>query len=495
MDDLFYRAFEEKFRGPRDLIKYRLNVYLPFIKPLLKFYTPASVVDLGCGRCEWLELVREHGFVALGVDINAAMLSAGQELGLSVHLGDAIQFLRTLPDATQVVVSGFHIAEHIPFAALQELVSESLRVLKPGGLLILETPNPENLVVGSCSFYLDPTHQHPIPPQMLEFVSEFGGFKRSKILRLQEDTNLIHNNAVNLKDVLNGVSPDYALVAQKYGPQSIFDSLTDAFTAKYGVTLECLAIKYQKLIDSRQEEGRRDMDRIMEVMLQTQALLKESEARATGAETRIAQAESREMEAYNQLKQALTMIQQAQTLADLAEVRARQAEMRATQGEAREAEAQDKIQAIMDSLSWRITAPLRNLGHIAIWLRSKATILALKPSARQFQLRQKLIFVLHWGVIFVQKSPRLMKVTLSVLSHLPGMAIKLRQMYIESQIARHKHQLDWADRTDAIHAADLIAANTGGDTSQQPAMAVFQGINAHQRTPLEAHFQSYRGRE
>ena len=343
MDDLLYRAFEEKFRGPRDLIKSRLNVYLPFIKPLLKFSTPASVLDLGCGRCEWLELVREHGFDALGVDINAAMLSDCRKLGLNVHSGDAIEFLRKLPDASQSVVSGFHIAEHIPFAALKDLVSESLRVLKPGGLLILETPNPENLVVGSCSFYLDPTHQRPIPPEMLKFVSEFGGFKRSKILRLQEQKNLIHSNAVSLMDVLNGVSPDYAVVAQKDGPQALFDPLTDAFAANYGVTLECLANKYQQLIDYRKKEGRRAMDRMLEVVLQTQAHLKEAEARATGAEARIAQAEVREAESRDQVKHALTLVQNAQLSAEQAEARASQAEARATQAESREAELHDQI--------------------------------------------------------------------------------------------------------------------------------------------------------
>ena len=405
MDDLLYLAFEEKFRGPRDLIKSRLNVYLPFIEPLLKFINPASVLDLGCGRCEWLELVREHGFDALGVDINAAMLSDCRKLGLNVHAGDAIEFLRKLPDVSQAVVSGFHIAEHITFAALKDLVSESLRVLKPGGLLILETPNPENLVVGACSFYLDPTHQRPIPPQMLEFVSEFGGFKRSKILRLQEETNLIYSNAVSLMDVLNGVSPDYAVVAQKDGPQALFDSLNSAFGAKYGVTLESLANKYQQLVDFRQKRGRREMDRMLEVMLQTQALHKEAEARATDAEARIAQAESREADAHDQVKHALNLVQQALASAEQAEARTMQAEARATQAEAREAEAQDQLQhALTEVQQFRSSAEQAEAR--AAQAEARASQAEAREAEAQDQVQHALNLVQHAQLMVEQAEDR-----------------------------------------------------------------------------------------
>ncbi|MGE9641913.1 class I SAM-dependent methyltransferase, partial [Escherichia coli] len=78
------------------------------------------------------------------------------------------------------------MVEHIGFANVQLLIEESFRVLKPGGLLILETPNPENIVVASSSFYLDPTHTQPIPNQLLAFLTEYTGFNRTKILRLQE---------------------------------------------------------------------------------------------------------------------------------------------------------------------------------------------------------------------------------------------------------------------------------------------------------------------
>ena len=88
-------------------------------------------------------------------------------------------------------------------------------MLMPGGLLILETPNPENLVVGTSHFYLDPTHQRPIPPELLSFLPEYYGFAKLKTLRLQERRELSGGKAPTLFDVLDGVSPDCAVVAQK----------------------------------------------------------------------------------------------------------------------------------------------------------------------------------------------------------------------------------------------------------------------------------------
>jgi O-antigen chain-terminating methyltransferase len=184
------------------------------------------------------------------VDLDDAMLAACRELGLEVHTGDAVKFLASLPDGSQSVVSGFHIAEHLPFDLLQKLVSEALRVLMPGGLLILETPNPENLVVGTSAFYLDPTHIKPIPPQLLEFLTEYAGFKRSKIIRLQESKNLASSDAISLLAVLDGVSPDYAVVAQKSGPDELFAALDGSFSAEYGLSLATLANRYQQQVEA-----------------------------------------------------------------------------------------------------------------------------------------------------------------------------------------------------------------------------------------------------
>ncbi|MCC7279338.1 MAG: methyltransferase domain-containing protein [Chromatiaceae bacterium] len=247
----FYRAFEERYRGPRDLIKHRLGVYLPFIEPLRQLYAQCTATDLGCGRGEWLELLQNNGFIAYGVDLDDGMLAACKELGLSVTRQEAIGYLQSLDDNSQCIVSGFHFAEHILFAHLQLLVAEALRVLKPGGLLILETPNPENVVVGTTDFYLDPTHQRPIPPLLLSFLPEFQGFARVKILRLQESSDLARQEDVTLKDVFFGTSPDYAVVAQKNAESGILQNFSTTFDKQYGIELGELANRYDARIERR----------------------------------------------------------------------------------------------------------------------------------------------------------------------------------------------------------------------------------------------------
>jgi len=225
----FYRAFEDRFRGSRELIKARLRVYLPFVTPLATGEPPCKALDLGCGRGEWLEILREAGVEARGIDLDEGMLAACHELGLAVEAGEAIAGLAALPAESQDIVSGFHLAEHLPFADLQALVQQALRVLRPGGLLILETPNPENLSVGATHFYLDPTHVRPIPPLLLEFLPAHYGFHRVKIVRLQEAPGMADNAAPGLVNVLRDASGDFAVVAQKAGPVARLAALDHAF--------------------------------------------------------------------------------------------------------------------------------------------------------------------------------------------------------------------------------------------------------------------------
>ena len=254
MSDGFYRAFEDQHRGSRELIKARQRVYLPFIDPLKAIYPDASALDLGCGRGEWLELLTESGFKASGVDLDDGMLAVCRERGLAVQTKDAVAGLQEQSDQSLVVVSGFHLAEHIPFDALQSLISESLRALKPAGLLILETPNPENIVVGTANFYLDPTHRQPIPPLLLSFLAEYCGFARVKVIRLQGPVDLNAGRKLNMHDVLGGVSPDYAIVAQKAAPEEVLRSVSLAFEEEYGVTLGQLSSAYDQQMEIRLQQ-------------------------------------------------------------------------------------------------------------------------------------------------------------------------------------------------------------------------------------------------
>ncbi len=248
----FYKAFEDRYRGSRDLVKSRLQVYVPFLEFLEQYvHSGASAVDLGCGRGEWLEILKERGFDYLGIDIDEGMLEACAGLGLSTQQGDAISYLKQLPGESQLLVSGFHLAEHLSFDDLQALVQEAFRVLKPTGLLILETPNPENIHVGCSNFYLDPTHDKPLPPDLLAFLPEYYGFKRTKVLRLQEAPGMSEADTVSLFDVLTEVSPDYAVVAQKGGEASLLNILDKAFSQDYGLTLEAISRRYQQQEDDR----------------------------------------------------------------------------------------------------------------------------------------------------------------------------------------------------------------------------------------------------
>ncbi len=240
----FYRAFEDKFRGSRAEIKQRIRIYLPFLKAIQSTYPSMQVLDIGCGRGEWLELLRDESIEAFGVDLDQGMLAACEEIGLKVKNTDGINYLKKLPNEQLEVISLFHVAEHVAFEQLQVLINEALRALKPGGLLIIETPNPENLVVGSENFYLDPSHTRPIPMQLLMFLTEFIGFKKSKILRMQENQSLLTEKSISLQSVLNGVSPDYAVVAQKDAPVEVLDKLNDLFVETYGVDLGALARRY-----------------------------------------------------------------------------------------------------------------------------------------------------------------------------------------------------------------------------------------------------------
>ena len=218
--DAFYVSFEDRFRGTRADIKQRVAVYLPIVNKAKAGTKAAPVLDVGCGRGEWLELLHENDLVARGVDLNRVMVRQCQELGLDVTESDAITYLRALKTNSLGAVTGVHIIEHIPFKRLIALFDEVLRVLKPGGVAIFETPNPENLIVGACNFYYDPTHLNPLPPEPMKFLMEARGFGRIEIMRLHPhpESAMLTEGAVQVQQVLNGLlrgAQDYSLVAFK----------------------------------------------------------------------------------------------------------------------------------------------------------------------------------------------------------------------------------------------------------------------------------------
>ena len=272
MLDRFYRQFEERHRGPRHEIRQRLSAYLPFITPLRELDPTAKALDLGCGRGEWLETLADVGFDATGVDLDAGMLQACHDRGLNVIKADALEVLARQPDESLVLISAFHLVEHIAFGELSELVGQAQRALMPGGLLILETPNPENLVVGTCNFYTDPTHNKPIPPTLLAFLPEYHGFGRVKIVRTNGSLELTEQKPLQIADVLGGVSPDYAVVAQK--PTANGQSCQiDAFEGSYGVDLGSLAMAYDQRLAQQFEHLYATVEQLSQTVARQEAIL------------------------------------------------------------------------------------------------------------------------------------------------------------------------------------------------------------------------------
>jgi len=215
--DAMYLTFEDRFRGTREDIKERLKTYLPYIEQAAEKNMDAPLLDLGCGRGEWLELLKEKRHKSQGVDLNRVMIQQCRDLGLDVTEADAVNFLKKQKENSYGVITGFHIVEHMPLKALIALLDEARRVLIPGGMIILETPNPENLLVGSCSFYTDPTHRTPIPPNPLKFLVDQRGFVNTEIVRLHKVKEVSPTGQVLMDEVIQrfNMEQDYAIIGYK----------------------------------------------------------------------------------------------------------------------------------------------------------------------------------------------------------------------------------------------------------------------------------------
>jgi len=417
MSDDFYRAFEDRHRGSRELIKSRLSVYLQFVEPLKCVYSDCPVIDLGCGRGEWLELLMQNGFTTHGVDLDEGMLKGCHELNLSVEQGNAVSFLSTLPNESQAVVSAFHVVEHISFEQLRTVVSEALRVLKPGGLLIMETPNPENIVVATRNFYLDPTHLRPIPPLLLAFLPEHYGFKRVKIMRLQESSDLAAKEDIGLIDVIAGVSPDYAIVAQKNAPPEVLRSFDAAFVKHYGIELDALANHYDVKLE-------RSIAALAHRLVNAESL-------AGG------------------MTEALERISILQDRLIDATVQVERSETRATEAEAKIDELnhschywwtiaegdRHKLQAVYVSRCWRITKPLRLVSPLLRRLRhgGKQVIKAfLKP-------------ILAGAIRFVRAHPLLRERALAWVNKHPAVENRLRRFALAHGLIGSYDTVDASD--------------------------------------------------
>ncbi len=216
--DSLYLTFEDVFRGSRKDIKSRLAPYADPLSLAGAGQQDKPVIDIGCGRGEWLEFLKENGFYAYGIDINRMMVERSLSFGLDARHADIMEHLNSIEDAGRSAVTAFHVVEHLPFATLVDFLDEAIRVLIPGGVLILETPNPETMRVGATTFYNDPTHRNPLMPDVLRFIVQHRGFSDVQVLKLHPFTQGLLQETTADAEMLNEVlfgPQDYAIIARR----------------------------------------------------------------------------------------------------------------------------------------------------------------------------------------------------------------------------------------------------------------------------------------
>ncbi|SFE86245.1 O-antigen chain-terminating methyltransferase [Paenibacillus algorifonticola] len=221
-----YLHFENKFRGSVDEIKKRQTVYLPY------FINKENVLDIGCGRGEFIELMLENSVSVKGIDLNREMVEYCQDRGLPVEYNDAIQYLHSVEDNALGGIFLGQVIEHLTFEQIITLVELSYNKLKAGSYLIMETPNPLSLAIFYRTFYVDPTHVKPVHPLTIQYLVESIGFKEAKLnyssrvepnwwlptLDVEEaaikNVNEFNEGINRINELLYG-NLDYAIIAKK----------------------------------------------------------------------------------------------------------------------------------------------------------------------------------------------------------------------------------------------------------------------------------------
>jgi SAM-dependent methyltransferase len=214
-----YSLFEERFRGSPEEVADKQRFYLPFLDGI-----PGPVLDVGCGRGEFLMLLRERGITASGVEINPIAVAACHEKDLKVEQGDGLAALAKKSEKSLGAVVAFQVVEHWSPETIFAFLRESRRALAPSGVIVLETINTDSLS-SLRAFFLDPSHVRPVPPEALRFLAEAAGFVQARIeyrAPLDESDRLEESseNDAKLNRLLFGPQ-DYAMIARV--PRAIID--------------------------------------------------------------------------------------------------------------------------------------------------------------------------------------------------------------------------------------------------------------------------------
>lgn len=215
--------FEASFRGTREEL---LERYRDLAARLCD---SSPVIDIGCGRGEFVELLRAQGVEAFGVEIDPDLVEECRRRGLDVQHSDGLSALSARADESLGGIVLIQVIEHLTPQEAMELVALAYRKLRPGGLLVVETVNPQSLYVFAHAFYVDPTHTHPVHPAYLAFVVQQAGFSGVEIDwrseppeddvldELVEDdaSSKVMNENVRRLNTLLFAPQDYALIATR----------------------------------------------------------------------------------------------------------------------------------------------------------------------------------------------------------------------------------------------------------------------------------------
>ena len=173
-----YAHFSERFRGTEDYVRGKQLIYVPH------FTGCTEVLDIGCGRGEFLAVMKDAGIAARGIDSDTESIALCRAKGLDAEAADLFTYLNNLPDASLDGIYSSQVVEHLPPERIPELVRLAAAKLRSGGVLAIETPNPECLAIFATHFYLDPTHTRPIPSALMVFYLEEFGFGNVHVHRL-----------------------------------------------------------------------------------------------------------------------------------------------------------------------------------------------------------------------------------------------------------------------------------------------------------------------
>jgi len=207
--DYDYYLFEADGRGSESTIRKNQKYYIPF------FQDRSPVLDIGCGRGEFLELLKEHGIDSVGVDSNGDMIEICRTKGLEIFHADALGYLRSCSNEKFNGVFAAQVVEHLPSAELKSLFTEVYRVLKPGGIFLFETINTASPAAFFANYYRDPTHCRPIHPETYRFFTEISGFEKVT-LDYRSNKALSESNFPTLEN--SGFDPDqWKIIERVFG--------------------------------------------------------------------------------------------------------------------------------------------------------------------------------------------------------------------------------------------------------------------------------------